>query len=215
MKIFSLLLMPLIFNICASAERTKEVNTPSTVKIEHTADQTKGPRENAYFASGCFWCVEAIFEHVKGVKEVVSGYSGGNKENPTYRQVANGGTGHAEVVEVQYNPEEVDFKTLVKVFYGSQNPTTVGQYPDFGDAYRSVIFYTNDTEKQIADAYKEEIQKEYTDKVVTEIIPFKKFWRAEEYHQDYERKNPNQRYIVGVSKPRLEKFKAKFPELVR
>ena len=145
----------------------------------------------------------------------MSGYSGGNKENPTYRQVASGGTGHAEVVEVQYNPEEVDFKTLVKVFYGSQNPTTVGQHPDFGDAYRSVIFYTNDTEKQIADAYKEEIQKEYTDKVVTEIIPFKKFWRAEEYHQDYERKNPRQRYIVGVSKPRLERFKAKFPELVR
>lgn len=205
--------MSFIFNICSPSKNIK--NESHAIKIESTYKQITESRETAYFASGCFWCVEAIFEHVKGVKEVVSGYSGGNKNNPTYRQVGSGGTGHAETVEVQYNPEEVDFKTLVKVFYGSQNPTTVGQAPDFGNAYRSVIFYKNETEHKIATDFKAEIQKEYSEKVVTEIIPFKKFWIAEDYHQDYERKNPNNSYIVNVSVPRLERFKEKFPELVR
>ena len=213
MKTLFTLLLPIFLNIFTCVEKTK-AQTP-VPNVEPTQSQRTDGLKNAYFASGCFWCVEAIFEHVKGVEEVVSGYAGGNQESPTYRQVANGSTGHAEVVEVQYNPNEADFKTLVKVFYGSQDPTTVGQSPDFGNAYRSIIFYQNDTEKQIATDFKAEIQKSYSKNVVTEIVPFQKFWKAEAYHQDYEKRNPNQSYIVRISKPRLERFKAKFPELVK
>lgn len=186
---------------------------PETIEAIQTkrADQL----QQAYFASGCFWCVEAIFESVKGVKEVYSGYAGGKKENPTYRQVGNGGTGHAETVEVIYDPSVVSFESLLKVYYGSQDPTTVGQAPDFGDAYRSIIFYQNEKEKQLAENYKAEIQKQYSKKVRTEILPFQKFWKAEEYHQDYEKRNPNQPYVVRVSIPRLNRFKAKFPELIK
>ena len=171
--------------------------------------------QNAYFASGCFWCVEAIFESVSGVEEVVSGYSGGTVSHPTYRQVANKITGHAETVEVQYDPNKVSFETLVKVFYGSHDPTTYGQSPDFGEPYRSVIFYQNNTEKQIAENFKAEVQKGYSKKVVTEIIPFEKFWPAEDYHQNYEKLNPNNPYVQRVSIPRLNRFKAKFTHLLK
>lgn len=172
--------------------------------------------KSAYFGSGCFWCVEAIYESVIGVKEVISGYAGGTIKNPTYRQVGSGNTGHAEVVEVIYDPEVISFETLLKVYYGSQNPTTYGQAPDFGSAYRSVVFYQNQMEKELIEAAKAEVQVIYKDKKVrTEILPFQDFWKAEEYHQDYERLNPNYPYIVRVSKPRLERFKKKFPELIK
>ena len=171
----------------------------------------------AYFASGCFWCVEEIFESVKGVKEVVSGYAGGKSQNPTYEEVGSGRTGHAEAVEVYYDPKIVDFKILVKVFYGSQDPTTVGQSPDFGNQYRSIIFYSNEDEKSIAETAKSEITKSggYKKPIVTEITKFEKFYNAEDYHQDYVRNNPNQSYVVGVSIPRFQRFKMKFPELLK
>ena len=213
MKTILILLLPIFLNIFTCVEKTI-AQTPIS-NIEAVQSERTDGLKNAYFASGCFWCVEAIFEHVKGVEEVVSGYAGGSTKNPTYRQVGSGNTGHAEVVEIQYNPKEVDFKTLVTVFYGTQDPTTFGQSPDFGSAYRSVIFYQNDEEKQIATNFKTEVQKQYSEKVVTEIVPFQKFWIAEDYHQDYEKLNPNYPYIVSVSKPRLERFKAKFPELVK
>lgn len=171
--------------------------------------------ETAYFASGCFWCVEAIYESVKGVKEVVSGYSGGFKNNPTYEQVGRKTTGHAETVAVYYDPAVVSFKTLVDVFYGSQDPTTYGQRPDFGEPYRSIIFYENEEQKAIAEAAKEAIQKNYSKPVVTEIKKFEKFWPAEDYHQNYEKLNPNQPYVRSVSVPRLNRFKKKFPELLK
>ena len=213
MKSIFLLFLPIFLNLSTCAKETKAA-TPTVISDPIQTQRADG-LENAYFASGCFWCVEAVFEHVKGVKEVVSGYSGGNVDNPTYRQVANGGTGHAETVEVQYDPKEVDFKTLVRVFYASQDPTTFGQSPDFGNAYRSVIFYQNDTEKEIAEKFKTEVQKEHSKKVVTEITSFQKFWIAEEYHQDFEVNNPTYPYIVRVSKPRLERFKSKHPELIK
>ncbi len=171
--------------------------------------------ETAYFASGCFWCVEAIYESVEGVKEVISGYAGGREENPTYQQVGAHMTGHAEVVEVHYDPEVVSFETLVQVFYGSQDPTTVGQRPDFGEVYRSVIFFKNKEEKAIAKAAKAAIAENYKERIVTEIVPFVKFWKGEDYHQDFEKRNPNQSYIRAVSVPRLNRFKAKFPELLK
>ncbi len=126
----------------------------------------------AYFASGCFWCVEAIFESVRGVEEAVSGYSGGDEENPTYQKIGSGTTGHAESVEVYYDPEVVSYETLVKVYYGSHNPTTVnGQHPDYGTQYRSIIFYQNEREKEIAESFRDSLEESgaYDEPIATEI----------------------------------------------
>ena len=213
MKLISLIYYVVFLGLFNCEEKEPQPTSYQTV-IEATQTQRSDNLENAYFASGCFWCVEAIFESVKGVKEVHSGYAGGEKKNPSYRQVASGGTGHAETVEVIYNPEEVNFETLLQVYYASQDPTTIGQSPDFGNAYRSVIFYQNEAEKKLAENFKAEVQKGYSQPVRTEIVPFQKFWKAEEYHQDYEKRNPNQPYIVRVSIPRLNRFKAKHPELI-
>ena len=171
----------------------------------------------AYFASGCFWCVESIYENLKGVVKVDSGYSGGFKENPSYNEVISGKTGHAETIEVMYNPNIIEFKTLVKVFFGSHDPSTLNkQGPDVGTQYRSIAFYMSKNEKTI-------IEQEITDllnknlykKITTQIIPFKKFYIAEEYHQDYKKKNPNNLYIMKVSAPRINKFKMNFKNLIK
>jgi peptide-methionine (S)-S-oxide reductase len=171
----------------------------------------------AYFASGCFWCVEAIFESVTGVEEAVSGYAGGFTKNPTYQSIGTGKTGHAEAVAVYYNPEKVSFETLVTVFFGSHDPTTVnGQNPDYGTQYRSIAFYENDKEKAIIDAAISKLNKEvYNGKIATEVTKLAKFYEAEEYHQDFEKRNPNQSYVKAVSVPRLNKFKKKFPSLLK
>ncbi|MCK0147539.1 peptide-methionine (S)-S-oxide reductase MsrA [Arenibacter sp. F26102] len=174
--------------------------------------------ETAYFASGCFWCVEAVFESVKGVKEVVSGYSGGKEKNPTYEQVGYGRTTHAEAVEVYYDPKVISFETLVKVFFGSHDPTTLNrQGPDKGAQYRSIAFYKNDSEKKIINDYISILEKEkvYSDPITTEVKPFTIFYKAEDYHQDYEKNNPNNSYIRNVSVPRLKRFQAKFPDLLK
>jgi len=178
------------------------------------------PNENtsvAYFASGCFWCVEAIFESIIGVEEVVSGYAGGHTKNPTYQSIGSGTTGHSETVAVYYNPKNVSFETLVTVFFGSHNPTTVnGQHPDYGSQYRSIAFYTNATEKLAIENKISKLNKElYNGKIATEVIMHKTFYKAEKYHQDFERRNPNHRYIRAVSIPRLNAFKKKFPELLK
>ncbi len=175
--------------------------------------------ETAYFASGCFWCVEAIFESVKGVKEVVSGYSGGTEENPTYEQVGGGMTHHAEAVEVYYNPKEISFTALVQVFFGSHDPTTLNrQGPDRGPQYRSIAFYKNDSEKKIIENYIAALKDEKVygdDAITTEVTKFEKFYDAEDYHQDYERKHPNNPYITNVSIPRLNRFKKNFPNYLK
>ena len=187
-------------------------DSKSSVAYKMNADT-----EIAYFASGCFWCVEAIFESVKGVEEAVSGYAGGTTKNPTYQSIGTGKTGHAEAVAVYYNPKIVSFETLVKVFFGSHNPTTVnGQHPDYGSQYRSIAFYTNNDEKQIIKKAIQKLNKDvYGGKIVTEVTELKKFYKAEEYHQDFERRNPNQDYVKAVSIPRLNRFKKKFPELLK
>ncbi len=194
-------------------------NTSENTEFQ-SADKSKDLSNyaKAYFASGCFWCVEAVFESVKGVEEAVSGYSGGNEKNPTYSQVSAGLTGHAEAVEVYYDPKVVSFKTLVMVYYGSHDPTTVnGQSPDFGSQYRSIIFYQNEIEKNIAESFKDSLDKSgtYSNPIATEITQFEKFWIAEDYHQDYERNNPNQPYVKSVSIPRLNRFKEKFQTILK
>ena len=171
----------------------------------------------AYFASGCFWCVESIYENLKGVVNVDSGYSGGSTINPTYYQVISGNTGHAETIEVVYDSSIIDFKTLVNVFFGSHDPSTLNrQGPDVGTQYRSIAFYSSNEEKDII---KNEIDKLLKNKVykkiTTEVIPFKKFYVAENYHQDYKKKNPNDLYIMKVSAPRINKFKMNFKEILK
>lgn len=175
-----------------------------------------GELKVAYFASGCFWCVEAIYESIEGVEEAVSGYSGGHTKNPTYESTGTGKTGHAETVAVYYNPKKVSYKSLVEAYFGSQNPTTFGQNPDFGSAYRSLIFYQNKTEKKVVDSIFAALNKAvYKGKMVTEIVPFQKFYKAENYHQNFEKLHPNHSYIQAVSIPRLNRFKKAFPELVK
>lgn len=173
--------------------------------------------EKAYFASGCFWCVEAIYESVRGVPEVISGYAGGKEENPTYEQVAYGRTTHAEAVEVYYDPEIISFKDLVIIFFGSHDPTTLNrQGPDRGAQYRSIAFYTSPEEKEIITSYITELEKNevFDDPIVTEVQPLTTFYKAEEYHQDFERKNPNNSYVRNISLPRFKRFKEKLPEYV-
>jgi len=170
----------------------------------------------AYFASGCFWCVEAIYESIKGVEESVSGYSGGHTENPTYEGSNAGRTGHAEAVEIIYDPEIVSFATLVDVYFGSQNPTQVnGQGNDRGSQYRSIIFYQNEEQEQIIETKKEALSKKLNKTIAAEVYPFQKFWIAEDYHQNYERLHPENSYIQNVSIPRLNRFKQNFPDILK
>lgn len=196
-------------------------NTQTVTRDEiANAAPVEVPLENgmarAYFASGCFWCVEAIYESVKGVQEVISGYAGGHTNNPTYESSNTGTTGHAEAVEVIYDPKIINFETLVKIYFGSQNPTQVnGQGPDIGSQYRSIIFFQNQEQKSIIEKIKAEVGKAYDKPIAAEILPFLKFWVAEDYHQDYEKLNPNNPYVQKVSIPRLKKFKQKFPELLK
>ncbi|MEO2062444.1 MAG: peptide-methionine (S)-S-oxide reductase MsrA [Christiangramia sp.] len=172
--------------------------------------------EHAYFASGCFWCVEAVYESLKGVDEAISGYSGGHTKNPTYEQSNTGRTGHAESVEVIYDPNIISFRDLVRVYFGSQDPTQVnGQGPDHGSQYRSIIFYQNEEQKKIIEEVKAEVAQNYDKPIAAEILPFQKFWKAEDYHQDYEENHPENPYIQKVSIPRINRFRAKFPELLK
>lgn len=173
--------------------------------------------KRAYFASGCFWCVEAIYESLIGVEESISGYSGGHTKNPTYESSNTGKTGHAEAVEIIYNPNIISFKLLVDVYFGSQNISQVnGQGNDRGSQYRSIIFYQNTEEKNIIANKIKALHKENPDrKVAAEVMPFQKFWIAEKYHQDYERLHPNNSYIQNVSIPRLKRFQKIFPELLK
>ena len=180
---------------------------------EEVIDETK--LVSAYFASGCFWCVEAIYEHTKGVKEVVSGYAGGHTKNPTYESSNTGKTGHAEAVEVIYDSSIVSFKELVDIYYGTQNIEQVnGQGNDIGSQYRSIIFYSDAEEYGVINAKITEL-KAIGLKPAAEIKEHDTFWVAEDYHQDYEKLHPNQPYIRSVSVPRLNRFKTDFPELVK
>jgi peptide-methionine (S)-S-oxide reductase len=199
--------------------QTKKEQPHMQLEIEHNQPVEVPIKEGmarAYFASGCFWCVEAVYESVKGVLEVINGYSGGHTNNPTYQSSNTGRTGHAEAVEVIYDPTVVSFSTLLDVYFGSQNVTQVnGQGPDKGSQYRSIIFYQNKTQKTLIDQKKEALTLELNTNIAAEVYPFQKFWKGEDYHQNYERLHPNNPYIQNVSIPRLRKFQQKFPHLLK
>lgn len=212
-----LLLFFILLGIPAACQSPQEQNKKAEEKAQKELIPVEVETENgfkkAYFASGCFWCVEAIYESLKGVKEAHAGYSGGTTQNPTYKNHGD----HAETIEVIYDPEIIHFVDLVNVYFDSQNITQVnGQGPDKGYSYRSIIFYQNQTEKDIID-YQIQIRNNIitTGQVAAQVLPFQKFWMAEDYHQDYEKNNPDNPYIQNVSKPRLNKFKEKHPNLLK
>lgn len=201
----------------SSNEENKGTEAITQTEITPVEVPLQNGLARAYFASGCFWCVEAVYESVKGVKESISGYSGGHTENPTYEDSNTGRTGHAEAVEIIYDPTVISFEKLLIVYFGSQNITQVnGQGPDRGSQYRSIIFYQNDEEKKIIEETIAKLNEQLApQKVAAEVMPFQKFWVAEEYHQNYEKLHPNNPYIQNVSIPRLKRFQEKFPDLLK
>ena len=214
MKIFLSLLFFLSINSCfTETKSSKEIQKNISLNNQASKEFKK-----AYFASGCFWCVESIYESVLGVEEVYSGYAGGETENPSYEKILTGKTGHAEAVEVIYNPKIISFENLVQIFFGTHDPTTLNrQGPDKGSQYRSIAFYQNENEKKIIESYIDYLirNKSFKNKIVTEVKAIKKFFRAEEYHQNFENKNPYNPYIINVSIPRLKKFQKKYSEFLK
>ena len=173
--------------------------------------------DTAYFGAGCFWCVEAIFESINGVSEVISGYTGGHVKDPTYEMVCQGNTGHAETVMIRYDANVVKYDSLLSAFFGSHNPSLKDQQgPDKGSQYRSAIFYRNDAERSVAKAYIKKLlrEKAYT-VITTEVAPLSIFYPAEIYHQDYEKNNPYNPYVERVSKPWINSFQKKYPYLLK
>jgi peptide-methionine (S)-S-oxide reductase len=192
---------------------------PATTRPkETTSDSGKEKLATATFGEGCFWCSEAVFQNLKGVKSVVSGFSGGSVENPSYEDVCTGRTGHAEVSQITYDPAVISFEDLLKVFWQTHDPTTLNrQGHDSGTQYRSAIFYHTDEQKQIAERYKQQLDasKVFKDPIVTEITPFKNFYPAEKYHQNYFNLNPTQQYCQFVIRPKVEKFNKEFKAMLK
>ncbi len=174
--------------------------------------------ETATLAAGCFWCVEAVFDDLRGVESVESGYSGGHTENPTYQQVCSETTGHAEVIQIKFDSNVISFKEILQVFFAVHDPTTLNrQGNDVGSSYRSAIFYHSDEQKPIAEEVIKEVEAEavYDNPIVTEVKPFDKFYIAENYHQEYFANNPNQPYCAAVVAPKVAKFRQKFVDRLK
>jgi peptide-methionine (S)-S-oxide reductase len=193
-------------------------NQASTLTIANLKSMTNIKTDTATFGAGCFWCVEAVFQQLDGVLKVSSGYSGGHVANPTYEQVCNKKTGHVEVCQIVYDPSKVSYDELLEVFWKTHDPTTVDQQGnDHGPQYRSVIFYHNEEQKQLAEKYKHELDKSgaWSKPIVTSIEPLKNFYVAEDYHQNYYNSNPSQMYCRYVIQPKLEKFQKVFKDKLK
>lgn len=175
-------------------------------------------REVATLGGGCFWCIEAVFDDLRGVESVESGYSGGRVENPTYRQVCTGETGHAEVVRVTFDPREISYREILEVFFSTHDPTTLNrQGADVGTQYRSVVFYHDDEQRRVAEQVRREIEeaKIWDAPLVTELAPFEKFYEAEDYHQEYFANNPGEGYCRVVVAPKVKKFRERFRDRLK
>ncbi len=174
--------------------------------------------EQATFGGGCFWCTEAVFQNLNGVSKVISGYMGGQKENPTYKEICTGDTGHAEIIQIEYDEKEIRFEDLLVVFFKTHDPTTLNrQGNDAGTQYRSVVFYESAEQKTAADDMIDRLEKEmvFDRPIVTEIAPISEFYSAEDYHQNYFNNNPNQSYCAFVIQPKLAKFTKEFGAKLR
>ena len=201
-----------IFAITRAPEKQK------TIHQENQETMTGNRLDTATFGAGCFWCTEAIFQNVKGVHSVVSGYSGGEVANPTYERVCSGTTGHAEASQITFDPAVVSFAELLEVFWKIHDPTTMNrQGNDIGTQYRSVIFYHSPGQKQLAEHYKRQLDSAgaFDGPIVTEIVPFRNFYNAESYHQNYYRENGMQPYCTFVIRPKLDKFKKAFKDMLK
>ena len=199
--------------------RCRETQPVNKMKeTESSMNNISVKTDTATFGQGCFWCAEAIFERVKGVESVISGYAGGHSPNPSYEQVCNGNTGHAEVVQIIYDPDIISYDDLLKIFWKTHDPTTLNkQGADVGEQYRSIILYHNEQQKEKAEYYKKELDKSgaWDKPIVTQIVPFTKFYNAEDYHQNYFEKNPNQGYCSFVIAPKVEKFEKVFKDKLK
>jgi peptide-methionine (S)-S-oxide reductase len=207
-----------IYFFTSSGCEKRETNVHSEKKTETGDTNNMDSLQIATFGSGCFWCTEAIFERLNGVVKVESGYSGGKVKNPTYEEVCTGTTGHAEVTQITYDPSIISFDELLEVFWKTHDPTTLNrQGNDVGTQYRSVIFYHNEEQKELAENYKAELDKSgvWDNPIVTEISPFTNFYSAEKYHQDYYNNNPNQGYCTFVITPKVEKFEKVFKDKLK
>lgn len=210
---FGILMLGLIGPGTGPAERPQE----HTISQDTTFTMTKTV-ETATFGAGCFWCVEAVFESVEGVDSVVSGYSGGQRPNPTYEQVTTGVSGHAEACQVQFDPAKVTYAEILEIFWRTHDPTTKDrQGNDVGPQYRSVIFYHDEEQRRTAEHYKKKLAEArvYEDPIVTEIVKFEAFYKAEKYHQNYYAANPDQPYCRFVIQPKLEKFRKVFGDKLK
>lgn len=211
--LLSTLLMAMVVVSCSKAQQSNE-NKTETEKVAMNSEKL----EQATFGAGCFWCVEAVFEEVKGVKSVVAGYAGGDVKDPTYREVSSGTTGHAEVTRITYDPSVVTYDQLLTVLWHTHNPTTKNrQGADVGPQYRSVIFYHDDEQKATAEKSLKETDASglWEDPIVTKIEPLTNYSEAENYHQDYYENNPNAGYCQVVIAPKLKKFRKEFSDMLK
>lgn len=202
-----------LFSNCSFTSKTEPKITNKQIINKQMSEKT----DTAILGAGCFWCVEAIFQRLKGVESIESGYTGGTVENPTYKQVCTGETGHAEVTKIIFNPDVISFNDLLEVFWTTHDPTTLNQQgADIGTQYRSAVFYLNDEQKMQAEKSKSEIATQIWDgSIVTEITPLKKYYKAEDYHQNYFNQNSDQSYCRFVINPKLEKFRKKFKDKIK
>lgn len=198
------------FTVTSCAQKANTIRTPD-MKEEEKLSKVEG-MEIATLGAGCFWCVEAVFQELKGVSAVISGYTGGHVPNPTYQEICTGTTGHAEVAQVTFDPTVISFEEILEVFWTTHDPTTLNrQGYDVGTQYRSAIYYHDDTQKAIATKSKAEYAPQiWDDPIVTEVTALPEFYVAEDYHQNYYSLNPNQGYCRAVINPKLAKFRAKF-----
>lgn len=198
---------------CAQRDNSKSMITNTNALNTESTTVASGNTDTATFGTGCFWCTEAIFQQLDGVLKVTSGYSGGNVANPTYKEVCTGSTGHAEAVQIIYDPAKISYDDLLQVFWQTHDPTTLNrQGNDIGTQYRSAIFYHTPEQKAKAEKYKAELDKSgaFNSPIVTEITPFTNFYVAENYHQDYFNNNGSQPYCTFVIRPKVEKFQKVF-----
>ena len=211
-KIITIILLNILFTIST-------LNCKGKTTMDNQTEIFDNKKyELATFGGGCFWCTEAVFKQIDGVVETVVGYAGGDVENPTYEQVCTGTTGHAEVGQVKYDPEKISYKDLLEVFFKTHDPTTLNrQGADVGTQYRSVIFYHNDVQKNLALEYIKKLEREdvYSKPIVTQVEPLKNFYRAEEYHQNYFEKNPYSTYCIFVVAPKVDKTKKLFKDKLK
>ncbi len=217
LKISALLAFAMQLTACAQNSNYEKSNTFKKMNNTNSATQ-QHKTEVATFAAGCFWCVEAQYQQLKGVEKVESGYIGGHIENPTYKQVCTGETGHAEACNIYYDPAVISYDELLAAFWIAHDPTQLNrQGNDVGTQYRSAIFYHNDEQRQKAQEYKKKLDEEkaFSGPIVTEISPYFKFYKAEDYHQNYYNDNPSQGYCVFVVKPKMDKFRKVFKDKLK